>query len=205
MNPREATSAPATDDIDVTAALKCLAAARKACECFSHNSAAIPRGPAKDCLKSSFAHLSGKLTNLATAQEYTSCQSPMKLSGRNTMIILSVFGLAITGTLASGTGRSLAQLSGTTNPLVEQASSIVGQVGSPFWGSLGSILFSFVSLRLCVIPCKRPANISSPDPQPCVADGEEPVAALNFQRENSSLNRFNLIAQSQLDQGFSWI
>lgn len=125
------------DDIDVTAALKCLAAADEACECFSHNSAAIPSGPAKDCLKLSFPHLSGKLTNLATAQEHTNCPSPMKLPIRNTMIILSVFGLAITGTLASGTGRSLAQLSGTTNPLVEQASSIVGQVRSPIWGSPG--------------------------------------------------------------------
>ena len=61
----------------------------------------------------------------------------MKPAARNTVILVGVFGLAITGTLATGTGRSLAQLSGTTNPLVEQASSIVGQVRSPFRGPLG--------------------------------------------------------------------
>ena len=53
----------------------------------------------------------------------------MKPALRHTLILLCAFGLVVPGTLASGTGRSLAQLSGTTNPLVEQASSLVGQVG----------------------------------------------------------------------------
>ena len=46
-----------------------------------------------------------------------------------TAILFGAIALAISGSLASGAGRSLTQLVGTDNALVDQASNLVGQVG----------------------------------------------------------------------------